>query len=105
MEMPTCRASALRRLANDTPKADSSANSPSRSDDTITQDEASLSSIPSKAEKYRDHEFDRQYAEYEARLHVEPPIWRRAWFYAAIAAGVVFVLYIVFTLTNQPLPP
>jgi hypothetical protein len=33
MEMPTCRASALRRLVNDTPKADSRANSPSRSDE------------------------------------------------------------------------
>ena len=31
--MPTCRASALRRLVNDTPKADSRANSPSRSDE------------------------------------------------------------------------
>jgi hypothetical protein len=61
--------------------------------------------LDAKAEKYRDQEFDRQYSEYEARLHAKPPIWRRAWFYAAIAIGLVFVLYIVFTLTTQPLPP
>jgi hypothetical protein len=52
--------------------------------------------LDAKAEKYRDHEFDRQIVEYEAKLHEKPPIWNRAWFYAAIGVALTILLYYIF---------
>ena len=52
--------------------------------------------LDAKAEKYRDHEFDGKFREYQDQLHAEPRFWNRPSFYAAIGVALTALLWFIF---------
>jgi hypothetical protein len=59
-------------------------------DDSDESDE-----LDAKAEKYRNHELDRQFAEYQEKLHAKPRLWNRPSFYMAIGVALALIAWFI----------